>query len=115
MVAARQPKVFAGELRPYQQVGLGWMKALRDRGVGGVLADDGDPDGAVLEPRGRGPVYRLIAAGTVEEKVRELQAAKRWLANEIVDLQHDGRDQLTREVVETMLAAEPLRGHEPDR
>lgn len=59
-------------------------------------------------------VYRLVAAGTVEEKVRELQEAKRWLANEIVDLQHDGRDQLTRENVEAMLAAEPLRGDEPE-
>jgi SNF2 family DNA or RNA helicase len=31
---------FHGELRPYQQQGLGWMRFLRWFGMGGVLADD---------------------------------------------------------------------------
>jgi len=31
---------FHGELRPYQRVGLGWLGALRDLGLGGCLADE---------------------------------------------------------------------------
>lgn len=31
---------FKGDLRPYQQQGLGWMRFLRWFGMGGVLADD---------------------------------------------------------------------------
>jgi len=31
---------FHGDLRPYQQQGLGWLEFLRWMGVGGVLADD---------------------------------------------------------------------------
>jgi len=34
------PRGFKGELREYQRVGLGWLKFLRDSGLGGVLADD---------------------------------------------------------------------------
>ncbi len=34
------PRGFKGELREYQRVGLGWLKFLRDNGLGGVLADD---------------------------------------------------------------------------
>ncbi len=34
------PAVLRGELRPYQRVGFGWLKALSDSGFGGVLADD---------------------------------------------------------------------------
>lgn len=34
------PKEFAGELRPYQKTGLGWLTALAETGFGGVLADD---------------------------------------------------------------------------
>jgi superfamily II DNA or RNA helicase len=34
------PRGFKGTLREYQRVGLGWLKFLRDNGLGGVLADD---------------------------------------------------------------------------
>ncbi|MEZ4400800.1 MAG: DEAD/DEAH box helicase [Kofleriaceae bacterium] len=31
---------FVGTLRPYQQVGLAWLRVLHEAGLGGVLADD---------------------------------------------------------------------------
>ncbi len=34
------PAQLHGELRPYQCAGYGWLKALSDSGLGGVLADD---------------------------------------------------------------------------
>ena len=34
------PRGFKGELREYQRAGLGWLKFLREHGLGGVLADD---------------------------------------------------------------------------
>jgi len=34
------PARFTGELREYQQVGLGWLGFLREFGIGGCLADD---------------------------------------------------------------------------
>ncbi|MFM2089865.1 MAG: hypothetical protein RLZZ127_354, partial [Planctomycetota bacterium] len=34
------PRGFAGELRPYQAAGVGWMQRLAELGLGGVLADD---------------------------------------------------------------------------
>lgn len=34
------PKGFQGELRPYQQQGLGWLQFLRETQHGGILADD---------------------------------------------------------------------------
>ena len=34
------PQGFNGELRPYQQQGLGWLQFLRDTEHGGILADD---------------------------------------------------------------------------
>jgi SNF2 family DNA or RNA helicase len=34
------PPTFKGELRPYQQIALGWFSFLRDFGLGGCLADD---------------------------------------------------------------------------
>jgi len=34
------PPTFKGELRPYQKVGLGWLRFLRNCGFGGCLADD---------------------------------------------------------------------------
>ncbi|HEY2289442.1 MAG TPA: DEAD/DEAH box helicase, partial [Thermoanaerobaculia bacterium] len=37
---ADPPPGFRGELRPYQQAGLGWLHFLRDFGFGGCLADD---------------------------------------------------------------------------
>ena len=37
---ADPPPGFHGELRPYQQAGLGWLHFLRDFGFGGCLADD---------------------------------------------------------------------------
>lgn len=36
----REAKGFKGTLRAYQQEGLGWLKALRDLGLGGCLADE---------------------------------------------------------------------------
>jgi superfamily II DNA or RNA helicase len=37
---AEAPAGFAGELRPYQREGLGWLHFLRQFGFGGCLADD---------------------------------------------------------------------------
>ncbi|MFN8827124.1 MAG: SNF2-related protein [Planctomycetota bacterium] len=37
---AAAPPGFRGQLRPYQQQGLGWLHFLRDFGLGGCLADD---------------------------------------------------------------------------
>lgn len=34
------PQGFQGELRPYQQQGLGWLQFLRETNHGGILADD---------------------------------------------------------------------------
>ena len=34
------PPSLKAELRPYQQVGYGWLKALSESGFGGILADD---------------------------------------------------------------------------
>ncbi len=40
-IAARDaPAGFVGTLRPYQQMGLGWLHFLRQLGLGGCLADD---------------------------------------------------------------------------
>ena len=36
----RAPRGFRGELRPYQELGLGWLSFLRRFGFGGCLADD---------------------------------------------------------------------------
>jgi superfamily II DNA or RNA helicase len=42
--AMREPQApaheFHGELRPYQQVGLGWLNRMRGLGLGALLADD---------------------------------------------------------------------------
>ncbi|HBL31932.1 MAG TPA: helicase SNF2 [Acidobacteria bacterium] len=40
IVPAEAPAGFRGSLRPYQQLGLGWLHFLRDFGLGGCLADD---------------------------------------------------------------------------
>jgi superfamily II DNA or RNA helicase len=40
MAPVDPPRGFQGELREYQRVGLGWLKFLRENGLGGVLADD---------------------------------------------------------------------------
>ena len=37
---ANEPPAFAGELRPYQRRGLGWLRFLDRLGLGGCLADD---------------------------------------------------------------------------
>ena len=37
---AKPPRGFRGELRPYQQQGLGWLKFLQELSLGGCLADD---------------------------------------------------------------------------
>ena len=37
---AKAPRAFRGELRPYQEAGLGWLSFLRQFGFGGCLADD---------------------------------------------------------------------------
>lgn len=38
--ALKAPEGFTGELRDYQQVGLGWLATLRENQLGGILADD---------------------------------------------------------------------------
>jgi len=38
--AREQPSGFVGQLREYQQLGLGWLRFLQDFGFGGCLADD---------------------------------------------------------------------------
>src|SRR5439155_26947571 len=38
--AAAAPDTFRGELRDYQQEGLGWLHFIRQFGFGGCLADD---------------------------------------------------------------------------
>ncbi len=38
--SVREPAAFAGELRPYQRAGLGWLAFLGEVGMGGCLADD---------------------------------------------------------------------------
>ena len=35
--AAKAPRAFRGELRPYQEAGLGWLSFLRRFGFGGCL------------------------------------------------------------------------------
>ena len=40
ILPAAEPARFEGELRPYQKIGLGWLKFLDELGVGGCLADD---------------------------------------------------------------------------
>ena len=40
IAAVEPPASFQGQLRPYQQEGLGWMQFLRRFGFGGCLADD---------------------------------------------------------------------------
>lgn len=40
IVGCEQPKGFVGQLRDYQQLGLGWLHFLQDFGFGGCLADD---------------------------------------------------------------------------
>ena len=40
MQAVEQPEDFHGDLRPYQQEGLGWLEFLQEFGFGGCLADD---------------------------------------------------------------------------
>lgn len=37
---AAPPRGFRGTLRPYQRIGLGWLRFLAETGVGGCLADD---------------------------------------------------------------------------
>ena len=37
---AREVEHFGTELRPYQRLGLGWLRFLRDHKLGGILADD---------------------------------------------------------------------------
>jgi SNF2 family DNA or RNA helicase len=40
VAAQKAPPGFGGELRPYQEVGVGWFEFLRRFGFGGCLADD---------------------------------------------------------------------------
>ena len=35
-----EPEGFVGTLRPYQQLGHAWLRALHDAGCGGLLADE---------------------------------------------------------------------------
>src|ERR1019366_6828625 len=57
------PDGFAGELRPYQERGLGWLAFLGDLGLGACLADD----------MGLGKTAQLLAL-LVEERTRGAEA-----------------------------------------
>ena len=57
--AVATPEGFAGELRPYQERGLGWLAFLGDLGLGACLADD----------MGLGKTAQLLAL-LVEERTR---------------------------------------------
>ena len=48
--------------------------------------------------------YRMIARGTVEEKILELQKTKRELAESIISEDQDFMRKLTREDLEQLLA-----------
>lgn len=56
------PKIFKGELRPYQQEGLNWLQFLREFGLAGILADD----------MGLGKTVQLLAHITVEKAAKRL-------------------------------------------
>ncbi|NJL72716.1 MAG: SWF/SNF helicase family protein [Candidatus Competibacteraceae bacterium] len=49
-------------------------------------------------------VYRLIAQGTIEERMLELQARKRNLASQIIDGSVDSSTKFTEEDLEKLLA-----------
>jgi superfamily II DNA or RNA helicase len=78
---APEPEGFRGALRPYQREGLGWLRFLREFGLGGCLADDMGLGKtvqvlAVLAGRGgrRGPALvvapKSVVHGWVEEAAR---------------------------------------------
>ncbi len=56
------PPTLHATLRPYQLAGLGWLQALGERGLSGVLADD----------MGLGKTLQTIAHLTVEQAARRL-------------------------------------------
>ncbi len=58
---AQPPTGFRGELRPYQQDGLGWMHFLRQFGFGGCLADD----------MGLGKTVQVLALLEARRELRE--------------------------------------------
>ncbi len=59
---AAAPKAFRGKLRPYQGVGLAWLRMLRRVGLGGCLADD----------MGLGKTVQVLAL--LAERAREARA-----------------------------------------
>jgi superfamily II DNA or RNA helicase len=59
--AAQPPAGFVGELRPYQQEGIGWLGFLRDFGFGGCLADD----------MGLGKTVQVLALLEARREIRE--------------------------------------------
>jgi non-specific serine/threonine protein kinase len=63
------PEGFAGELRPYQERGLGWLSFLGDLGLGACLADD----------MGLGKTAQLLAL-LVDERTRGADAPAREAA-----------------------------------
>ena len=58
---ADPPAGFCGELRPYQQEGLGWLHFLRQFGFGGCLADD----------MGLGKTVQVLALLEARRELRE--------------------------------------------
>jgi SNF2 family DNA or RNA helicase len=64
--AISTPKGFVGELRPYQERGLGWLAFLGDLGLGACLADD----------MGLGKTAQLLAL-LVEERTRGAEGPAR--------------------------------------
>ncbi|MEL7058490.1 MAG: SNF2-related protein [Acidobacteriota bacterium] len=63
---AKEPRGFKGELRSYQQEGLGWLKFLKEHGFGGCLADD----------MGLGKTVQVLALLQIR-RLRPLQAWER--------------------------------------
>ncbi|HEX7236353.1 MAG TPA: DEAD/DEAH box helicase, partial [Gammaproteobacteria bacterium] len=59
--AVQPPAGFVGELRPYQQEGVGWLGFLRDFGFGGCLADD----------MGLGKTVQILALLEARRELRE--------------------------------------------
>ncbi len=73
------PEGFSGELRPYQQVGVGWLLGMRRLGLGALLADDMGLGKTVqliaylLDPRsGGGPALIVCPTSVLGNWEREL-------------------------------------------
>jgi SNF2 Helicase protein len=71
------PPGFAGQLRPYQQRGTGWLTFLGRLGLGACLADDMGQNGAAHRDLALGPNQRTNAGGLPGFRARQLAARTR--------------------------------------